>query len=177
MAAGFLTVLQACSHLHSHENICLEKFKLEHFDILVECTREVVPECLHSLSDGIGLKLMHLGAVNLPCGTSVAFAHQAAKARWIEQVALEEVINADDSDLARLKLRMLVLAHRRCGNLKCTTLRPSNDKPFGKFCAGCKIMEYCSEKCQIEDLNSGHKEVCKQFEAQRSGKTKKRRKK
>ena len=77
-----------------------------------------------------------------------------------------DIPNIDDKDPARLKLRAQVLRLRGCGNINCTTLRPSSKKSFGRLCAGCQSVRYCSAKCQKADWKGNHKAACRQFQVE-----------
>lgn len=57
----------------------------------------------------------------------------------------------DCADPGRLVIRSRVLGHRLCGHMRCTKLRPSLEKPFGKLCAGCKTARYCCVQHQKSD--------------------------
>ena len=59
-----------------------------------------------------------------------------------------------------LRQRAKVLSHLQCAHLDCMTpLCPwENNKP--KLCSGCKLVRYCSAKCQKADWKE-HKRACK----------------
>ena len=92
--------------------------------------------------------------------------YQEASLAMLKSMLETDMPNIDDTDPARLKLRAQALGLRGCGNIKCTTLRPSSKKSFGKLCAGCQSVRFCGAKCQKADWKGNHKGACKQFQAE-----------
>lgn len=63
----------------------------------------------------------------------------------------------------RLVLRARALSTRRCAYLGCTTLLECSHSPTqSKLCAGCRVVRYCSTKCQHADWKM-HKTACKKL--------------
>lgn len=64
-----------------------------------------------------------------------------------------------------------VLSTRRCAHLGCTDVAGASEvaAPRGKRCASCLAVRYCSKACQLADWKAGHKAVCSELAARRSG--------
>ena len=164
VASGFLTFTQACAMLG-----CSVQGSWG-------TTIEILPELLASFdgfildcllpSDGWGLACLHSAAEKGPRVLIMSEEYQEASLAMLKSMLETDMPNIDDTDPARLKLRAQALGLRGCGNIKCTTLRPSSKKSFGKLCAGCQSVRFCGAKCQKADWKGNHKGACKQFQAE-----------
>ena len=164
VASGFLTLIEACAML-GHSKQGSWEMSIEFLPNLVASTPGVLLECLLT-SDGRGLACLHSAAEVLGGEPVVSRENQKASFAMLGKLIKTDIPNIDDKDPARLKLRGQVLGLRGCGNIKCTTLRPSSKKSLGKLCAGCQIVRYCGAKCQKADWKGVHKGACKQFQAE-----------
>ena len=78
---------------------------------------------------------------------------------------ITDLKKADPNNEVVLRKRAQVLSHLQCANLNCITPICPWDKNKSKLCAGCKLVHYCSAKCQKADWK-GHKKACKLIAAQ-----------
>ena len=158
VASGFLTMLETSTQGSWQVRIqCLP-------DVLASA-RGVLSECLLT-SDGRRLACLRSAAELDPDWPSISLEKQKESLATLQNLIETVIPNIDDTDPARLKLRAKVLGLRGCGNIKCTTLRPSSKKSFGKLCAGCQSVRYCGAKCQKADWKGNHKGACKLIQAE-----------
>ena len=164
VACGFLTLTQACAMLGRPVQGSWG-MPIEFLAPLLHYTRGDLLECLLK-SDGSGFACLHSAAEIVPDElTSNSEKHKLSVA-MLQNLLETYIPNIDDKDPVRLKLRAQVLGLRGCGNIKCTTLRPSSKKSIGKLCAGCQSVRFCGAKCQKADWKGNHKGACKQFQAE-----------
>ena len=165
VAAASLTFIQACAMLGRP----VQGAWRMGIHFLPELTRAhgVLSDCLLT-SDGRGLACLHSAAeiVDHQSLPAISVQNQKESLTVLQNLLERHIPSIDDKEPARLKLRAQVLGLRGCGNIKCTTLRPSSKKYFVEWCAGCKSVRYCGAKCQRVDWKGNHKGACKQFQAE-----------
>ena len=74
-------------------------------------------------------------------------------------------------DWSNRTMAEVVIAHIRPGNLaqgECHSCGEVTDKPLR--CAACKMVFYCSKKCQVSAWKQGHKKECKNLKSERDKK-------
>jgi MYND finger len=82
---------------------------------------------------------------------------------------INEAKNASVMDAERAVKRSEVLAVLPCSYLGCNAIPvPGQDNISNKRCSGCKVVRYCSAKCQKKDWKM-HKNACKAMTAPAGG--------
>ena len=163
VASGFLTFIQASAMLERHVQGS-SGLAIEYLSHMVDSDQlGVLLECLLT-SDGRGIACLHSV---VKADESILSGEKYNKSlTMLENILETDIPKINDKDPARLKLRAQVLGLRGCGHIKCTILRPSSKKSFGKLCAGCQSVRYCGAQCQKADWKGNHKGACKQFQTE-----------